>query len=91
MTEMSFDTGPLSEYHETVIRGSGASHAWVEAYMGQTGGWRGFDPTNNLLVDENFVRVGSGRDYTDITPVKGVHKGPAEEKLTLTVSVTRQP
>jgi transglutaminase-like putative cysteine protease len=73
------------------IRGSGASHAWVEVYFGESVGWRGFDPTNNLLVNENFVRVGSGRDFNDVTPVKGVHKGPAEEELTITVSVTRHP
>jgi transglutaminase-like putative cysteine protease len=70
------------------VRGNGASHAWVEVYLGSAIGWRGFDPTNNLLVDHNFVRIGSGRDFTDMTPVKGVHKGPAEEELTLTVTIS---
>ncbi len=70
-------------------RGTGASHAWVEAYFGPEYGWRGFDAANNLLVDQNFIRIGAGRDYRDITPVKGVHKGPAEEDLTVTVNVTR--
>jgi transglutaminase-like putative cysteine protease len=70
-------------------RGTGASHAWVEAYFGPEHGWRGFDAANNLLVDQNFIRIGAGRDYRDVTPVKGVHKGPAEEDLTVTVNVTR--
>lgn len=69
--------------------GTGASHAWYEVYLGQEIGWRGFDAANNLLVYENFVRIGAGRDFRDITPVKGVHKGPAEEELKVTVSVLR--
>jgi transglutaminase-like putative cysteine protease len=73
------------------LRGTGASHAWVEVYFGGQEGWRGFDAANNLLVDQNFVRIGAGRDYHDVTPVKGVHKGPAEEDLKVTVSVTRVP
>lgn len=70
-------------------RGTGASHAWCEAYFGPEHGWRGFDAANNLLVDQNFIRIGAGRDFRDVTPVKGVHKGPAEEDLTVTVNVTR--
>jgi len=80
---------PDAEY--APLRGSGASHAWVEVYFGPgaTEGWRGFDAANNLLVDDNFVRIGAGRDFHDVTPVKGVHKGPAEEALKVSVSVTR--
>ena len=74
---------------ETPWRGTGASHAWVEAYFGPEHGWRGFDAANNLLIDQNFIRIGAGRDFRDITPVKGVHKGPAEEDLKVTVDVTR--
>jgi transglutaminase-like putative cysteine protease len=70
-------------------RGTGASHAWVEVYFGPEHGWRGFDAANNLLIDQNFIRIGAGRDFRDITPVKGVHKGPAEEDLTVTVNVSR--
>ncbi len=71
------------------LRGTGASHAWCEVYFGPQEGWRGFDPANNLLVDQNYVRIGAGRDYNDVTPVKGVHKGPAEEDLKVTVTVNR--
>ncbi|MEP7286131.1 MAG: transglutaminase family protein [Chloroflexota bacterium] len=69
------------------LRGTGASHAWCEVFFGPQYGWRGFDAANNLLVDQNFIRIGAGRDFRDITPVKGVHKGPAEEDLKVTVKV----
>ena len=72
---------------ERSVRGTGASHAWCEVYLGPDNGWRGFDPTNNLLADQNFVRIGAGRDFADLTPLKGVHKGPAEEKLQVRVNV----
>jgi transglutaminase-like putative cysteine protease len=89
----SMDNGfqSMSQSMETKrnIQGATASHAWCEVYMGPGAGWRGFCPTNNLLVDHHFVRVGAGRDFTDMTPIKGVHRGTNEEKLT--VKVTVQP
>ncbi len=74
---------------QRTLQGTTASHAWCEVYMGPGAGWRGFCPTNNLLVDHQFVRVGAGRDYTDMTPIKGVHRGTDQEKMT--VKVTVQP
>jgi transglutaminase-like putative cysteine protease len=75
-------------YGEISVRGTGASHAWCEVYLGPGIGWKGFDPANNLLIDHHYVRVGAGRDFNDVTPIKGVHKGPAEEDLTVTVRIT---
>jgi transglutaminase-like putative cysteine protease len=72
---------------ERSVRGTGASHAWCEVYLGTEAGWRGFDPANNLLIDQHYVRIGAGRDFSDMTPLKGVHKGPAEEQLQVVVSV----
>ncbi|HET7770174.1 MAG TPA: transglutaminase family protein [Chloroflexota bacterium] len=66
-------------------RGAGASHAWVEAWT-PTHGWRGFDPTNNVLASENHVKMAIGRDYADVPPSRGVYRGSAPE--TLTVEVT---
>ena len=40
-------------------RGGGASHAWAEAYT-PTHGWRGFDPTNNLLANDHYIKVADG-------------------------------
>jgi transglutaminase-like putative cysteine protease len=64
-----------------------ASHAWVEAYLPQTG-WIGFDPTNNLLAGERHVRVAVGRDYNDVPPTRGIFRGGAETELEVAVHVT---
>ncbi|HEV2010975.1 MAG TPA: transglutaminase family protein, partial [Candidatus Limnocylindria bacterium] len=48
-------------------RGAGASHAWVEAFT-PTHGWRGFDPTNDLMASEHHVKMAVGRDYRDVPP-----------------------
>ena len=66
-------------------RGAGASHAWVEAWT-PTHGWRGFDPTNNVLASESHVKMAMGRDYADVPPSRGVYRGSAPETLTVEVS-----
>jgi transglutaminase-like putative cysteine protease len=66
---------------------AGATHAWVEAYLGDLG-WVAFDPTNNLLGCDRHVRVAVGRDYADVPPNRGVHRGEAESELSVTVSVS---
>jgi transglutaminase-like putative cysteine protease len=66
---------------------AGATHAWVEAYLGDMG-WVAFDPTNNLLGCERHVRVAVGRDYADVPPTRGVYKGDAESELSVMVSVS---
>jgi transglutaminase-like putative cysteine protease len=67
---------------------AGASHAWVEAYLGEAG-WVEFDPTNNLLGCERHIRVAVGRDYADVPPTRGVHRGEAESELRVLVTVSR--
>ena len=64
----------------------GATHAWVEAWLPGTG-WIGFDPTNNLLASERHIRTAIGRDYADVPPTRGVFKGEASSKLTVSVTV----
>jgi transglutaminase-like putative cysteine protease len=63
-----------------------ASHAWVEAYVPGKG-WVGYDPTNNMMVNWRYVKIGHGRDYRDIVPVKGVYTGTAAQTLTVDVDV----
>jgi transglutaminase-like putative cysteine protease len=65
----------------------GASHAWMEAWT-PTHGWRGFDPTNNLVASENHIKMAIGRDYGDVPPTRGTFRGVADERLTVEV-VTR--
>ncbi|WP_278262859.1 transglutaminase family protein [Nocardia sp. AG03] len=74
---------PGAEIGETV---AGQSHAWIEAWTGQ---WWGYDPTNNLAVNEQHVSVGVGRDYADVPPLKGVFSGGGSTDLEVVVEVTR--
>src|SRR5205823_6481515 len=67
-------------------RGSDASHAWVEAFT-PTHGWRGFDPTNNLLANDRYVKIAIGRDYRDVPPTRGTYQGGGTERLTVAVTV----
>jgi transglutaminase-like putative cysteine protease len=69
------------------IRGEGATHAWVEAYV-PTYGWLGFDPTNNCIAQETYVRLAVGRSFNDCSPVKGVYKGPSGHVLAVQVIVS---
>jgi transglutaminase-like putative cysteine protease len=66
---------------------TGESHAWVEWFCGS---WHGFDPTNDLDIGERHVLVGRGRDYTDVTPLRGVYAGPSGSRLFVEVEITRE-
>ena len=70
------------------MRGAGASHAWLEIMVNGYG-WFGLDPTNNRVVDETYVILGSGRDYADVAPVTGTYFGPSPESLQVSVEVKR--
>jgi len=63
-----------------------ATHAWVEAYLPEIG-WIGFDPTNNLIIEERHIRVAIGRDYADVPPTRGVYKGNTGSELSVAVRV----
>lgn len=51
--------------------GDSQMHAWAEAYVPRAG-WIGFDPTNDILVADNHIKVCHGLDYSDCSPLKGV-------------------
>jgi transglutaminase-like putative cysteine protease len=70
-------------------RGEGATHAWAEAWLPDTG-WVGIDPTNKCIAGERHVRLASGRNFSDCTPVKGTYKGTTEHKLEVTVQFGTQ-
>jgi transglutaminase-like putative cysteine protease len=76
--------------------GADASHAWVSVYLpsedeGQdrAGGWAEFDPTNGRQPGEDYVALAIGRDYSDVSPMRGVLHGGARH--TLKVGVTVRP
>jgi transglutaminase-like putative cysteine protease len=80
-------SGYLFRHEDISVRSAdGATHAWVEALLPDLG-WIGFDPTNNLIADENHIRVAIGRDYADVPPTRGVFKGAAAARSELAVAV----
>jgi transglutaminase-like putative cysteine protease len=68
--------------------GADASHAWVSVYCGDAAGWIDIDPTNDCLVDDEHVTLGWGRDFGDVTPMRGVILGGGEQALEVRVTVT---
>lgn len=71
---------------DSALRGDAAMHAWVDVHVPNVG-WMGFDPTNNVRASSQHIRVAVGRDYADITPVKGVVSGGGEQQSGSSVSV----
>ena len=93
MLEMLRSLGIPSRYvsgyicpNKNGMRGEGATHAWVEAWIPGTG-WAGIDPTNNVWVSDTHVKLAVGRNFKDCSPVKGTFKGPARQSLSVFVSV----
>jgi transglutaminase-like putative cysteine protease len=72
------------------VLGADASHAWVEAYLPPFG-WIGFDPTNDKLVNDEFVKVAVGTDYRDVSPVRGIYKGYSQSMMSVNVAVEALP
>lgn len=68
--------------------GADASHAWVSAYVPGSG-WLDLDPTNNLVPSDEHVTLAWGRDYSDVSPVRGLILGGGAH--TLKVSVDLEP
>ncbi|WP_293912418.1 transglutaminase family protein [Deinococcus sp.] len=66
--------------------GADATHAWVEALIPGVG-WTGFDPTNDVLAGEKHIKIGHGRDYPDVSPVRGTFYGGAQGRLDVEVRV----
>lgn len=64
----------------------GQSHAWIQAW---TGGWWNYDPTNDVDINEQYISVGVGRDYSDVSPLKGVYSGEGSTDLDVVVEITR--
>ena len=85
----------VSGYLETVpppgaprLAGADASHAWLAVYCPGTG-WIDVDPTNNLLPSTTHVTLAWGRDYGDVSPLRGIILGGGTHALTVNVDVTR--
>jgi transglutaminase-like putative cysteine protease len=68
------------------LAGADASHAWVSVYH-PGHGWLDVDPTNNLVPNSSHITVAWGRDYGDVTPVRGIILGSRDLKLKVEVDV----
>jgi transglutaminase-like putative cysteine protease len=66
--------------------GADASHAWISVWTG--GGWLDLDPTNNMRVGDQHIALGWGRDFSDVTPMRGVILGGGDQELAVRVTVT---
>jgi transglutaminase-like putative cysteine protease len=69
------------------LQGTDATHAWVSLWCGEALGWVGFDPTNDLLVENDHIILGVGRDFSDVSPVDGIIVGSPKQKLNVAVDV----
>lgn len=68
--------------------GADASHAWVSVYC-PVSGWVDFDPTNDLVVDDEHITLAWGRDFSDVAPMRGVILGGGDQELKVHVTVTQ--
>ena len=67
------------------------THAWLEALLPDADGnphWVGADPTNRSLTGVSHVKIGHGRAYSDVPPIRGVYRGPAHAALEASVTMT---
>ena len=85
----------VSGYIETLapegkekLVGADASHAWFAIYIPAVG-WIDFDPTNNVIPSDRHISIGWGRDYADVTPLKGIVLSSGKHELSVSVDVRR--
>lgn len=69
------------------LEGADAMHAWVRAWCGADAGWIEFDPTNDKLAGEDHIIVARGRDYSDVSPIKGTMRISGGQKSEQAVDV----
>ncbi len=95
LRSIGLPTKYMSGYIETIapegkpkLFGTDASHAWFALFIPHFG-WMEFDPTNNLIPCGQHILLGSGRDYADIAPLKGVVTSSGASRLSIAVDVKR--
>ncbi|AUM12851.1 transglutaminase family protein [Ketobacter alkanivorans] len=92
---MGLAAGYVSGYLETLpppgqekLEGADASHAWLAVYLPDHG-WMHLDPTNNMVAGDQHITLAFGRDFADVTPLKGVIYGGDDHELSVSVDVRR--
>lgn len=84
-------SGYIESYNPALNRGlvgSEESHAWLDVYIPERS-WFGLDPTNNMMSSAQHIRVANGRDFDDVSPVRGTFKGAGQQNLKVEVRVRR--
>jgi len=83
----------VSGYLETLPKpgkpklvGADVSHAWVQAFD-PIAGWKDYDPTNNLIPGEQHITLAFGRDFADISPLRGLVSGGGKQSMRVSVDV----
>lgn len=96
LRSLKIPTRYVSGYLETLpppgtekLQGSDATHAWVSVYCPMFG-WMDFDPTNGKIITEEYIITAIGRDYADVSPLKGILFGGGKHKLKVEVDVIRE-
>src|SRR5262249_57426159 len=91
---LGLPAGYVSGYIRTIpppgkprLQGADATHAWVSAWCGEEIGWLGLDPTNAIDVGNDHIRVATGRDFSDVSPIYGVFVGSGAQALDVKVDV----
>ncbi|WP_396634792.1 transglutaminase family protein [Maribacter sp. R86514] len=74
---------------ESGFVGDSQMHAWAESFIPGIG-WKGFDPTNNILANTNHIKVSHGKDYNDCAPLKGIIHTVGQNKTSHSVTVQSQ-
>jgi transglutaminase-like putative cysteine protease len=99
----SLEDGQPDPARAAPMLGADASHAWVQVWcpgtsgvpqgdgFGRASGWLSLDPTNNLVPRAGHVRLALGRDYGDVTPLRGVIRGGGRHQLAVAVSTRVVP
>jgi transglutaminase-like putative cysteine protease len=74
---------------QTRLVGADASHAWFSVFAAEAG-WLDLDPTNNQIPAEQHITVAWGRDFSDVSPLRGVALGGGRHKVSVSVDVARR-
>lgn len=80
----------VSGYFHVEGKDEVASHAWVDAWLGEGRGWLGLDITHRTLAGPHHCRLAVGRDYLEACPVRGVRRGGGEEEMEVAVTIRNE-
>ena len=94
LRSLGIPAGYVSGYLRTLpppggvkLEGADAMHAWIRAWCGPDQGWIEYDPTNATRIGTDHIVAGYGRDYSDVSPVRGHLRSSGGQRNTQAVDV----